>query len=141
MKMISILAASASALAITAASAHRVDVFVANQTMTAPQNSNAINDVTVYDLSTLSHYMQALKIQVQQSAKAGGIARSKSVMKQYLAEHHSAFKKSAKGLGLALMYQIKGTPTVVIDGKYQIVDTDNVGLALQAYKRWMGSKG
>ena len=61
-----------------------------------------------------------------------------AIMGRYTQAHHAAFVHASKGISKAIMYQVKGVPSVVIDGKYQVVGTQSPSVAMAEYNRFLG---
>ena len=119
------------------ADANQIDVFVGHGGVNTPTETA---NVQVFNLSKMNKLLAKMQQHINANYKSVPTSKLKGQVKSMYSKYQSSFKAASKGLSLAEMYQIKGVPTIVIDGKYQVVGTSNVALAMAAYNRYIAEK-
>lgn len=119
--------------------AANIQVFTTHSIGSAPSGSFGSNKCQVYYVDDYSSLFKSLN-QCVKNTSARTQSQAINDAKDCFSNHESALKKATIALTQAKNLGVTRIPSVVIDGKYQVVGTTDVALAMQAFASWKEAK-
>lgn len=117
-----------------------IQIFTTHSIALASSESFGGNHVQVY---YVDEYLRLFKSLNQSVKNTSARTQSQTIndAKDYFSKHESALKKATIALTQAKNLGVTRIPAVLINGKYEVVGTTNVTLAMKLFAYWKAKVG
>jgi integrating conjugative element protein (TIGR03757 family) len=110
-------------------------IFVAVFTIHSMLPANILPNTKVYFLDDIAILQNRLNAQVKNAYETAGVEAVKKAVKNFIAQHKQQYLRGLTAISKAQRYGITKIPAVVINGKYQVLGTNNPATALDIFNR------
>lgn len=118
------------------------------EALTAQIFTDAKHQVSVQGISQnvkVEYYnldqLQAIVAKINAAIQGEGHQAAANQAKQIMSRYRMQLNHAVDGVKYVHQYKIKSIPTIVFDsGKYRVVGQNNLGVAIEEYKKWESNK-